>query len=409
MQNTYWLQFDQTNVRVFGQPSINLQSDFLVKVQLNDKYNVSSQFFLMQIRNAVPRLANPKYQIPEQTFSINKMNEYFIPEIFVDEDGDQIFLDAYMHEINSSELAAWQNQSLRISSWKKLVYDNVFWLSFDAQRNLLAGKPLIQSGIPKNNETGRYETNYIIQIQASDYTKQYSSTSFVVVVINYPPTQLGPSIQSQFNSIVGSPVSEQVFEFKIDQKTYVDRDGDPLTYKMEASDFQMLQWINFEADNLVLRGKPPENSIGKKVFLTFKISDGIYQVQATLQTKVKMSFWYIFKLLSTILGKAFLPSPSPVSPNLPLRPISGLSRGLSPVFAFWPADCPPCQLVGMCVWGGRFILHPEADVFAFPRATAPAFVFVSACDLGHRPLPEAAADTRSFVQEEVPPELRDPG
>lgn len=120
-------------------------------------------------------------------------------------------------------------------------------------------------------------------------------------MINYPPTQLGPSIQSQFNSIVGSPVSEQVFEFKIDQKTYVDRDGDPLTYKMEASDFQMLQWINFEADNLVLRGKPPENSIGKKVFLTFKISDGIYQVQATLQTKVKMSFWYIFKLLSTIL------------------------------------------------------------------------------------------------------------
>ncbi|WP_331345210.1 putative Ig domain-containing protein [Cellvibrio sp. UBA7661] len=223
-----WLSFDAATRTFSGTPANGDVGTWTVEVTANDGFGgevVETFDIVVANTNDAPVVASP---IPDQsatetlpfTFTFNNA-------AFSDEDVGDVL--TYTATSNGGALPG--------------------WLNFNSATRTFSGTPPVGTVGALN-----------IEVAADDGTGGLISDSFVITIAPQPPNVL-PVVQ---NPIADQSVEEnQAFGFTIPASTFVDADGDTLSYSAQLSGGGALpSWLVFDAATGTFSGTPSASDIG---------------------------------------------------------------------------------------------------------------------------------------------------
>jgi hypothetical protein len=208
-----WLNFDSLQRKFSGIP--NTFTTHFIKVTASDDYggNISNGFNIQVINNE-PRIAKP---LQNQIATINALFNYvFSTDTFIDPDGHSLSYSA------------------------KLSDDSPLpdWLSFNSLQRKFSGTP-------------NTFTTHSIKVTASDNYGGSISNGFNIQVINNAPIIANP-LQNQTATI------NVLFNYIFPANTFIDPDGDSLTYIALSDNEPLPSWLGFNSLQGKFHGIPDE-------------------------------------------------------------------------------------------------------------------------------------------------------
>jgi len=133
------------------------------------------------------------------------------------------------------------------------------------------------SGIPQSTDAGTLN----LKVTASDAAGASSSTSFQIKVVFGPTLNLPISNQI---AKVNSP-----FNFTINANTFIDKDGDPLSYAASSKGSPLPNWLTFNSEQLTLTGTPIGTDAGNALITIVAEAPNGLSAQANFQILIVSS------------------------------------------------------------------------------------------------------------------------
>lgn len=183
---------------------------------------------------------------------------------------------------------------------------NLSWASLDQIKLVVNCAPL-PSQIDYNAKQDFYFQTFRVMIMAHDLSRETANSTFTLTIQNHRPALSRQHIQAQFKTYKKFIFVNKQFNFFVNQKTYMDEDGDPISYSVkQVPNRDLPSWLKFDEVNLQLYGKPTEAYLNKKVNLIFNITDGLFVTQESLQIHVVYSIEYILNQITFYLSLLLL-------------------------------------------------------------------------------------------------------
>ncbi|MBB3205139.1 autotransporter-associated beta strand protein [Rhodopirellula rubra] len=221
-----WLTFTPATRSFSGTPANEDVGSVTVKVTATDPSNaiaVDEFFIVVSNTNDAPQLAS---EIADQVATEDAEFEFaFGIDIFVDVDDDELAYAAT--QANGSALPA--------------------WLTFTpASRSF--------SGTPSNDDVGFVD----VKVTATDPSNAVATSEFSIVVVNRNDV---PVLASEIADQAATEDAE--FRFAFDAGTFVDVDGDELTFAATRADGSELPaWLTFTPATRSFSGTPANDDVG---------------------------------------------------------------------------------------------------------------------------------------------------
>ena len=214
-----WLQFDGERIR--GTPPVDFNGALSIVVEASDGSSSVSDTFELSILpvNDAPVLQNPfsdQEVIPGATLSLP------IPaNVFLDPDGD--LLELTIRQSDGSQLPD--------------------WLTFDGQ-----------------NLNGTVPADFVGELELEFIASDWRAVALDFFVLFAPPNS-APVLATPINDY--SSDEDSAIAFSVPEGTFVDPDGDTLTYSAtQAGGGALPGWLTFNAETRTFSGTPPTNYNG---------------------------------------------------------------------------------------------------------------------------------------------------
>lgn len=296
----FWLQYDSSRNILTSNPGkqdIAVHADrkhyyqvFLIRIYASDAVKQNASFtFNLVVQNKYPTI-RAEQKIQDLSVVLGKAIQSQLDYIFEDADGDLLTYSCFI-------LIAGKEQQLDNSE--------TFWLRYDANRNMLNGKPEAKDTDFYEQER-KYFKVYQIVLRAQDAVQQEVRTEFSLMIYNTGPTILPGSLQRQFDNKFGDNVKVDIkFQVQFESKAFLDNESDTLTYSVTLLDNSIVPgWIGFDPMTLILSGEAPSSYLFKEVDLKIIASDGFQETFDTVRFKVHITWQYIAVFMLKFVGPA---------------------------------------------------------------------------------------------------------